>query len=55
VATFIVIESGWYIVYALGGHRLSRWLQDVRRRHAFDRLTGSIFLGFGALLLSQGA
>lgn len=55
VATFAVIESGWYIVYALGGHRLSRWLQDVRRRHAFDRLTGSIFLGFGALLLSQSA
>jgi len=53
VATFIMIESGWYIVYALGGHRLSHWLRDVRRRHVFDRLTGSIFLGFGALLLGQ--
>jgi homoserine/homoserine lactone efflux protein len=53
IATFIVIESGWYIVYAMGGQRLSRWLQDIRRQRLFDRLTGTIFVSFGCLLLSR--
>jgi len=51
VATFAVIELGWYGVYAIGGRSLARYLGRPRIRRAFNRLTGVIFLGFGLALL----
>jgi len=48
--TFSVIEVSWYLVYALSGQRLSRYLQRVAVRRAFNRATGSAFVGFAALM-----
>ena len=50
VATFVVIESFWYAVYAFGGTRLASWLRPVGRQRLFNRLTGGLFIGFGAAL-----
>ncbi len=51
VATFAVIESFWYGVYALGGRSLARHLGRPAVKRLFDRLTGLIFIGFGLALL----
>lgn len=51
VATFAVIESVWYCVYAAGGQTLARYLTRPALRRAFDRATGVIFVGFGLALL----
>jgi threonine/homoserine/homoserine lactone efflux protein len=50
LATFTVIEVGWYLVYALSGHSLSHYLKRPRVRRAFNRLTGGAFMGFAALM-----
>ena len=51
VATFAVIETFWYAVYALGGRSLSRHLRRPALKRAFNRVTGGIFIGFGLALL----
>jgi len=51
VATFAVIEMGWYLVYGLSGHALARYLRDAGLKRAFNRLTGGLFVGFGIALL----
>lgn len=51
VATFAVVESFWYGVYAAGGRTLARYLTRPALRRAFDRVTGAIFVGFGLALL----
>lgn len=48
--TFTVIEVSWYVVYALSGHKLSRVLQQVHVLKVFNRVTGSVFVGFAALM-----
>lgn len=50
VGTFVVIESFWYAIYAFGGTRLATWLRPVGRQRLFNRLTGGLFMGFGAAL-----
>ena len=50
-ASFAVIETGWYCAYAVGGRRLGGWLASPRRRRAFDRGTGAVFVLFGAGLI----
>lgn len=51
VATFAVVESFWYTVYALGGRSLSRYLSRPAIKRLFNRLTGLIFVGFALALL----
>ncbi|KQT71443.1 amino acid transporter [Methylobacterium sp. Leaf465] len=51
IVTFAGAELFWYGVYALGGRRLAASLTRPALRRAFDRITGGIFLGFGAMLL----
>ena len=51
VGTCVVIESGWYMAYALGGRSLSRWLAPANRQRLFNRATGVLFIGFGGALL----
>ena len=51
VITFVVIETGWYLAYALGGLRLAHWLRPAGRQRLFNRLTGAVFMGFGGFLL----
>ena len=50
LATFTVIEVGWYTVYAVSGKRLSVYLQRATVMRAFNRLTGGVFIGFAALM-----
>jgi threonine/homoserine/homoserine lactone efflux protein len=50
LATFTVIEVGWYFVYAASGKRLSTYLQRASVMKAFNRLTGGVFIGFAALM-----
>lgn len=52
ISTFGVIELGWYFVYALGGYQLTHYLKKPAIIKAFNRITGGIFIGFGALLVS---
>lgn len=51
VATFATIELFWFSVYAAGGRRFAASLTRPGLRRAFDRITGTLFLGFGAMLL----
>ncbi|MCJ2048050.1 LysE family translocator [Methylobacterium sp. J-078] len=51
VVTFAGAELLWYGVYALGGRRLATALTRPALKRAFDRVTGAIFVGFGAMLL----
>ena len=55
VASFIVIESFWYAMYALGGMKLKRWLLPANRQRLFNRGTGLLFIGFGGALLGARA
>lgn len=55
VATFAVVECLWYAAYAAGGASLARLLVRPKLRRAFDRVTGGIFIGFGAALLASRA
>ncbi|MET0239247.1 MAG: LysE family translocator [Sphingobium sp.] len=55
VASFVVIESFWYGVYAMGGTRLAHWLAPAGRQRLFNRGTGVMFMGFGGALLGARA
>jgi len=50
VVTFAVIEVSWYFVYALCGARIGSTLKSGRVARAFNRLTGGVFVGFGAMM-----
>src|SRR5262249_48647662 len=50
VATFAVIEVSWYLVYAAFGIRIGATLKSERVARAFNRLTGGVFVGFGAMM-----
>ena len=50
LSTFTVVEVGWYLVYAMGGQSLSRYLQRVSVRKLFNRVTGGAFVGFALLM-----
>ncbi|AGK49332.1 lysE type translocator family protein [Burkholderia thailandensis MSMB121] len=50
VATFAVIEVSWYIVYASFGTRIGVTLRSANVAKAFNRLTGGLFVGFGAMM-----
>jgi threonine/homoserine/homoserine lactone efflux protein len=50
VATFAVIEVSWYGVYAGLGARIGDKLKSANVAKAFNRLTGGVFVGFGAMM-----
>jgi threonine/homoserine/homoserine lactone efflux protein len=50
VATFVVIESAWQVIYAGGGAKLARWLNTESRLRLVNRLSGGAFIGAGLLL-----
>lgn len=51
VASFAAVECFWYVIYAAGGRSLSRHLARPSTKRIFNRVTGAIFFGFGAILL----
>lgn len=53
IATFTAIEGLWFTAYALGGRSLAAWLAPANRQRAFNRVTGAIFVAFGAALLGS--
>ena len=53
VASFVVIETFWYAVYALGGRSLAAWLAPANRQRLFNRITALLFIGFGGALLGS--
>ncbi len=50
LATFAVIEVSWYLVYAMGGHKLSHYLRQASVMRVFNRVTGGVFIGFAAIM-----
>jgi threonine/homoserine/homoserine lactone efflux protein len=50
VATFAVIEVSWYLVYAGFGTRIGAKLKSRNVARMFNRLTGGVFVGFGAMM-----
>jgi threonine/homoserine/homoserine lactone efflux protein len=50
VATFAAIEVSWYLVYAGFGTRIGARLKSRSVARMFNRLTGSVFVGFGAMM-----
>jgi threonine/homoserine/homoserine lactone efflux protein len=52
LATFVVIETGWYFTYATGGRTLAHYLRRESWQRMFNRVTGGIFVFFGLSLLA---
>ncbi|MEZ9392576.1 LysE family translocator [Vibrio splendidus] len=48
--TFAVMELSWLLVYAYLGAKSSNWLFAKGRAKIFNRVTGGVFIGAGALL-----
>jgi threonine/homoserine/homoserine lactone efflux protein len=53
VATFAVIDVIWYFTYAMGGRGLAVHLEKPALKRVFNRVTGAVFVGFGAILLKS--
>jgi threonine/homoserine/homoserine lactone efflux protein len=53
VATFAAIDTIWYFTYAMGGRGLAGHLERPSLKRAFNRATGVVFVGFGAILLKS--
>lgn len=53
LTTFTVIEVSWYLIYAVSGHKLSRFLQQAHVLKNFNRVTGGVFVGFAALMAAS--
>ena len=51
VATFLAVESFFYVTYALSGRRLAARLMQGAWQRRFNRVSGVIFAGFGGALL----
>jgi threonine/homoserine/homoserine lactone efflux protein len=51
VATFLAVESFFYVTYALSGRRLASYLMQGAWQRRFNRVSGVIFAGFGCALL----
>ena len=49
-STFVVMELSWLLFYAYLGAKSSNWLLTRGRAKVFNRLTGGVFIGAGALL-----
>ncbi len=50
VATTAFMEVSWYAVYAGCGTRIGAKLKSSSVAKAFNRLTGGVFVGFGAIM-----
>lgn len=52
LATFVVIESSWYMTYATGGRTLARYLRRAEWQRQVNRVSGALFVLFGLSLLA---
>ncbi len=53
VVAFFVIETFWQLVYAIGGIKLSTWLNTGNRMLYLNRLCGAIFIIIGGVLIYE--
>lgn len=51
VATFASCELFWYAIYGLCGQKFASKLREPRWNALFNRMTGCLFVGFGAAML----
>ena len=50
LATFAVVETSWYVVYAGSGKSLANFLRRAVVLKTFNRVTGGVFVGFAAFM-----
>lgn len=55
LGTFVVIETSWYLVYAIGGQKLAVYLKRASVLKTFNRITGAVFVGFAAVMAGMKA
>jgi threonine/homoserine/homoserine lactone efflux protein len=55
LGTFVVIETSWYLVYAIGGQKLAVYLKRASVLKTFNRVTGAVFVGFAAIMAGMKA
>jgi len=53
IATLMFFSFAFLMFYALLAHKAKFWLLQPRRMKIFGRVSGSIFVGFGALLATS--
>ncbi|SDZ97565.1 Threonine/homoserine/homoserine lactone efflux protein [Desulfuromusa kysingii] len=53
IATLMFFSFAFLMFYALLAHKAKFWLMKPRRMKIFGRVSGSIFVGFGALLATS--
>jgi len=51
VATFLAMETSFYIVYSLTGRGLAHHLMEAVWQRRINRVSGAVFAGFGCALL----
>ncbi|HZP98650.1 MAG TPA: LysE family translocator [Reyranella sp.] len=51
VATFLAVEASTYVMLGLGARGLARYLAQAIWQRRLNRLSGTIFVGFGCTLL----
>jgi RhtB (resistance to homoserine/threonine) family protein len=49
--TFVSLELSWQLLYAGGGNKISAWINTPKRQQIIDRVSGSLFIAAGTLLL----
>ena len=49
--TFVSLELSWQLLYAGGGNKVSGWIKTPERQRIIDRVSGSLFVAAGTLLL----
>ena len=49
--TFVGLELCWQLIYAGGGNHISEWINTPKRQQLIDRVSGSLFVAAGTLLL----
>jgi len=50
VSTFAIFEMSWLMFYSYMGSKSSRWFLQKGRAKFFNRITGGVFIGAGAIL-----
>lgn len=55
VATFLAVETTFYVTYALMARRLANHLQEPTWQRRINRFSGVVFAGFGCALLRYRA
>jgi len=53
IGTLMFFSFSFLMMYALLAHRLKKWLNKANRMTIMNKISGSIFIGFGALLATS--